>query len=92
MTGQGLYGTLGFTTTICTDGNTASLQLEKGARTGVAQLSLAIPYLGNTPQSQKYSANGSIFTNNSTYYYPVYGITSSTPTIPSNAGPRRASR
>jgi outer membrane protein assembly factor BamA len=87
LTGQGLYGTLGFSdNNLHGTGNTASLQLEKGARTGVAQLSLAIPYLGNTPQSQKYSANGSIFYNDSTYYYPVYGINNSTSTIPSNGG------
>ena len=62
LTGQGLYGTLGFTdNNLHGTGNTASLQLEKGARTGVAQLSLAVPYLGNTPQSQKYSANGQHF-------------------------------
>ncbi|HTA38468.1 MAG TPA: POTRA domain-containing protein, partial [Candidatus Acidoferrales bacterium] len=87
LTGQGLYGTLGFSdNNLHGTGNTASLQLEKGARTGVAQLSLAIPYLGNTPQSQKYSANGSVFYNDSTYYYPVYGINNTTSTIPSNGG------
>jgi outer membrane protein assembly factor BamA len=86
LTGQGLYGTLGFTdNNLHGTGNTGSLQLEKGARTGVAQLSVAIPYLGNTPQSQKYSVGGSLFANNSTYYYPVYGI-ATTGGIPSTGG------
>jgi outer membrane protein assembly factor BamA len=90
LTGQGLYGTLGFSdNNLHGTGNTASLQLEKGARTGVAQLSLSIPYLGNTPSSQKYSVGGSVFTNSNTYYYPVYGISSSTPTIPSIGGTPR---
>jgi outer membrane protein assembly factor BamA len=76
LTGQGLYGTLGYSdNNLHGTGNSASLQFEKGARTGVAQLSLSVPYLGNTPQSQKYSVGGSIFTNTSTYYYPVYGVT-----------------
>jgi outer membrane protein assembly factor BamA len=87
LTGQGLYGTLGFSdNNLQGTGNSGSLQLEKGARTGVAQLSVQVPYLGNTPQSQKYSAGGSIFTNNTTYYYPVYNVTSSGPSIPSVGG------
>jgi outer membrane protein assembly factor BamA len=84
LTGQGLYGTLGFSdNNLQGTGNSGSLQLEKGARTGVAQLSVQVPYLGNTPQSQKYSVGGSLFTNNTTYYYPVYGVTSSGPGIKS---------
>lgn len=87
LTGQGLYGTLGFSdNNLSGTGNSASIQFEKGARTGVAQISASVPYLGNTPQSQKYSVGGSIFANNSTYYYPVYGITSSTGSIPSIGG------
>ena len=84
LTGQGLYGTLGFSdNNLQGTGNSGSLQLEKGARTGVAQLSVQVPYLGNTPQSQKYSVGGSVFTNNTTYYYPVYGVTASGPGIKS---------
>lgn len=87
LTGQGLYGTLGFSdNNLQGTGNSGSLQLEKGARTGVAQLSVQVPYLGNTPQSQKYSVGGSLFTNNTTYYYPVYGVTSSGPGIKSVGG------
>lgn len=87
LTGQGLYGTLGFSdNNLHGTGNSASLQLEKGARTGVAQIAVQIPYLGNSPQSQKYSVGASLFTNSSTYYYPVYGVTSTSPGIPSVGG------
>ena len=56
LTGQGLYGTLGFSdNNLHGTGNSGSVQFEKGARTGVAQISVSVPYLGNTPQSQKYS-------------------------------------
>ena len=86
LTGQGLYGTLGLSdNNLHGTGNSGSIQFEKGARTSVAQLSLSVPYLGNTPQAQKYSAGGSIFTNSSTYYYPVYGVTTGT-SIPSVGG------
>ncbi|HKU80746.1 MAG TPA: POTRA domain-containing protein, partial [Candidatus Tumulicola sp.] len=72
LTGQGLYGTLGFSdNNLHGTGNSASVQFEKGARTGVAQIAVQVPYLGNTPQSQKYSVGASLFTNSSTYYYPV---------------------
>lgn len=87
LTGQGLYGTLGFSdNNLHGTGNSASLQLEKGARTGVAQIAVQVPYLGNSPQSQKYSVGASLFTNSSTYYYPVYGVTSTSPGIPSVGG------
>ena len=75
LTGHGLYATLGFSdNNLHGTGNSAGIQFEEGARTGVAQLSLSIPYLSNTPKGMKYSAGGSIFTNHSTYYYPVYSI------------------
>ncbi len=75
LTGLGLYATLGFSdNNLHGTGNSAGIQFEEGARTGVAQLSLSIPYLSNTPKGMKYSAGGSIFTNHSTYYYPVYSI------------------
>lgn len=87
LTGQGLYGTLGFSdSNLHGTGNSGSIQFEKGARTGVAQISVSIPYLGNSPQSQKYSVGAQLFDNNNTYYYPVYGVTSSTPSIPSIGG------
>ena len=88
LTGQGLYGTLGFSdNNLHGSGNSASVQFEKGARTGVAQISASVPYLGNSPQSQRYSASGTLFTNSSTYYYPVYGVsTGGIASIPSVGG------
>jgi len=75
ITGQGLYATLGFSdNNLHGTGNSAGIQFEEGARTGIAQLTLSIPYLSNTPQGMKYSAGGSIFANHSTYYYPVYSV------------------
>jgi outer membrane protein assembly factor BamA len=86
LTGQGLYGTLGFSdNNLHGTGNSAGIQFEEGARTSVAQLTVSVPYLGNTPQSEKYSAGASIFANKSTYYYPVYGV-SGTTSIPSSNG------
>lgn len=85
LTGQGLYGTLGFSdNNLHGTGNSASIQFEQGARTSVAQVSANVPYLGNTPQSQKYSVSGSIFGNKTTYYYPVYGV--GVTSIPSAGG------
>ena len=79
ITGQGLYGTLGYSdNNLHGTGNTASLQFQRGARTYTTQLQVQVPYVGNTPQSQKYSLGGSIFSNGSTYYYPVYSIAQTT--------------
>jgi outer membrane protein insertion porin family len=75
LTGLGLYATLGFSdNNLHGTGNSAGIQFEEGSRTGVAQLTASIPYLSNTPQGQKYTAGAQIFTNHTTYYYPVYGI------------------
>ncbi len=85
LTGLGLYGTLGFSdNNLHGTGNSAGIQFEEGARTGVAQLTASIPYLSNTPQGQKYTAGGSIFTNHSTYYYPVYNVGGTGTTIASH--------
>jgi len=86
LTGLGLYATLGFSdNNLHGTGNSAGIQLEEGARTGIAQLTLSVPYLSNTPQGMRYTAGGSIFTNHSTYYYPVYGITSSGTSVASSS-------
>ncbi|MGC1379701.1 MAG: POTRA domain-containing protein [Candidatus Baltobacteraceae bacterium] len=75
LTGQGLYGTLGLSdNNLHGTGNSAGIQFEGGARTSLAQLTLSVPYLGNTPQGMRYTAGGSLFTNHTTYYYPVYSI------------------
>jgi outer membrane protein assembly factor BamA len=75
LTGLGLYGTLGLSdNNLHGTGNSAGIQFEEGARTGVAQLTASVPYLSNSPQGMHYTVGGSIFTNHSTYYYPVYGV------------------
>jgi outer membrane protein assembly factor BamA len=78
LTGLGLYATLGFSdNNLHGTGNSAGLQFEEGARAGIAQLTLSVPYLSNTPQGEKYTAGGSLFTNHTTYYYPIYAISGS---------------
>jgi outer membrane protein assembly factor BamA len=78
ITGEGLYGTLGFTdNNLHGTGDSASLQFQEGSRTNLAQISGSIPYLGNTPNLEKYSLSANIFASGQTYYYPVYSITSS---------------
>jgi outer membrane protein insertion porin family len=73
ITGQGLYGTLGYQdNNLHGTGNGASVQFQRGARSYVTQASVTIPYVGNTPNSQKYSFGATIFANGSTYFYPVY--------------------
>lgn len=85
LTGLGLYATLGFAdNNLHGTGNSAGIQFEEGARTGIAQLNLSVPYLSNTPQGMKYSAGGSIFSNHTTYYYPVYSILGSGSAVASN--------
>src|SRR5580692_7034005 len=85
LTGLGLYGTLGFSdNNLHGTGNSTGVQLEEGSRTGVAQATLSIPYLGNTPQGQKYTAGGSIFTNHSTYYYPIYSVAGAASAVATN--------
>jgi outer membrane protein assembly factor BamA len=84
LTGLGLYATLGFSdNNLHGTGNSAGVQFEEGARTGIAQLTLSVPYLTNTPRGQRYTAGGSIFTNHTTYYYPVYAIVGSGTSIAS---------
>jgi len=79
ITGQGLYGTLGYQdSNLHGTGDSASLQFQRGSRTNQSQLSVGIPYLGNTPKTQKYSLSASVFQNGSTYYYPVYSIGTTT--------------
>ncbi|HTC31179.1 MAG TPA: POTRA domain-containing protein [Candidatus Acidoferrum sp.] len=79
ITGEGLYGTLGFTdTNLHGTGNSASIQFQQGARTTSDTLSGTIPYLGDSPKAEKYSLSASIFSIKQTYYYPVYSVTSNT--------------
>ncbi|MBV9719038.1 MAG: BamA/TamA family outer membrane protein [Candidatus Eremiobacteraeota bacterium] len=85
LTGLGLYATLGFSdNNLHGTGNSAGLQFEEGSRAGIAQLTLSVPYLNNTPQGQKYSVGGQIFSNHTTYYYPVYQVGGSGTSVRSN--------
>lgn len=75
LTGTGLTGNLSYSqNNINGTGNGASIQFQKGARFGQAQISFSIPYVGNTPRSQKYSLGGTLFANAQTNYYPVYNL------------------
>ncbi len=77
ITGQGLYGTLGYTdNNLHGTGNSGSVQFQRGARTSLAQISATVPFLGNTPKTQRYGVSASLFNNSSTYYYPVYSVSS----------------
>ena len=38
----------------------------------MTQASVTIPYVGNTPKSQRYSFGATLFANGNTYFYPVY--------------------
>lgn len=76
-TGQGLTGTLSYSqNNINGTGNGASIRFERGARVADASLSYTIPYLGDTPKSERYSLAASIFTTNQTNFYQVYQASS----------------
>ncbi len=82
INGQGLYGTLGYQdNNLHGTGNGVSLQFQRGDRNEQSQLQATIPYWGHTEKSQRYSVSGTLFSNQTTYYYPVY-LVSSTGTIP----------
>jgi outer membrane protein assembly factor BamA len=86
LTGLGLYATLGFSdNNLHGTGNSAGIQFEEGARAGIAQLTMSVPYLSNTPQGQKYTVGGSLFTNHTTYYYPIYSIAGSGTAVASSS-------
>jgi outer membrane protein insertion porin family len=88
ITGTGLTGNVSYQqNNINGTGDGAAIRIERGSRISDAQLSGTIPYLGNTPQSQKYSLSGTIFDQSQTNYYPVYydcgsgsGVTGACPT------------
>ncbi|GAC1304319.1 MAG: hypothetical protein NVSMB21_04600 [Vulcanimicrobiaceae bacterium] len=77
-TGQGLTGTLSYSqNNINGTGNAASVRLERGSRVSDAQLTFSIPYLGNTPRSEKYSLGASLFTSAQSNFYQVYQASTS---------------
>ena len=78
-TGQGLTGTLSYSeNNINGTGNGASVRVERGSRVSDASLSYTVPYLGNTPTSQRYSLGASVFTSSQTNFYQVYGASGAT--------------
>ncbi|MDQ2992091.1 MAG: BamA/TamA family outer membrane protein, partial [Candidatus Eremiobacteraeota bacterium] len=82
ISGQGLYGTLGYQdNNLHGTGNSVSVQIQKGSRQYQSQAQVTIPYWGKTAASQKFSFSGTLFATGTTYYYPVY-LVSSTGTIP----------
>lgn len=87
LTGQGLYGTLGYSdNNLHGTGNGLQLSFQRGSRTYVSQISATIPYVGNTQRSQKYSFGASLFSNGTTYFYPVYAAGSTSSGIPTVGG------
>lgn len=73
ITGTGLTGNISYSeNNVNGTGNSATIRLEKGAQIGSASLSFSMPYLGDSPQWQKYSLGATIFTQSQTNYYPVY--------------------
>jgi outer membrane protein insertion porin family len=77
-TGQGLTGTLSYSqNNINGTGNGASIRFERGSRVSDASLSYTVPYLGNTPRSEKYSLGASIFVSDQSNFYQVYQASSS---------------
>ncbi|MBV9403452.1 MAG: hypothetical protein JO018_06950, partial [Candidatus Eremiobacteraeota bacterium] len=87
LTGQGLYGTLSFSNSnLNGTGNGASIQLERGSRNYVGSISVTIPYVGHSPQSQKYSVGATLFTNGQTNFYPVYSVATNPFATPAPGG------
>jgi outer membrane protein assembly factor BamA len=84
INGEGLYGTLGYSdNNLHGTGNAVSVQFQKGQNQYQSQVQVTIPYWGKTAASQKFSVNGTLFATGTTYYYPVY-LVSSTNTIPTS--------
>ena len=88
LTGTGLTGSLSYQqNNINGTGNGGSVRLERGSRTSDAQIQFSIPYLGRTEQSQKYSLGATIFTQQTTNYYPTYLACPTATIAPNGATP-----
>jgi outer membrane protein assembly factor BamA len=73
LTGTGLTGNLAYQeNNINGTGNGGSVRFERGTRVSSAQVQGTIPYLGKTEKSQKYSLGVTLFTQQTTNFYPVY--------------------
>lgn len=80
LTGQGLTAHISYSeNNINGTGNGASVRLEGGTRLTNIQISGTEPFLGNTPQQQKYSLGATLFITSQTNLYPVYALPQSTP-------------
>jgi outer membrane protein assembly factor BamA len=88
INGQGLYGTLGYSDNdLHGTGNAVQVQFERGVRTYTSQISASIPYVGNTPKLERYSVSASLFSNGTTFYYPIYAVApTGIATVPSVGG------
>src|SRR6202163_3655724 len=86
LTGTGLTGTLSYQeNNINGTGNGASIRLERGTRVSDAQLSVTVPYVGRTEQTQRYSFGATLFTQQQTNYYPAYAACTAAPVAQSTA-------
>jgi outer membrane protein assembly factor BamA len=75
LTGTGLTGTLSYSNNnVNGTGNGGSIKFERGAQISDASLSVSVPYIGHSVQSQKYALGATIFTSATTNYYPVYFV------------------
>lgn len=80
LTGQGLTAHVSYSeNNINGTGNGASVRLEGGSRLTNIQVSGTMPYLGSTPQSQKWSLGATVFITSQTNLYPVYALPQSSP-------------
>ncbi len=81
--GTGLTGNLGFSqNNLDGTGNGASIRFEKGARISDASASYTIPFLGKTPNSQRYSLGASIYTQSTLNYLQTYAVSSTASLAP----------
>jgi outer membrane protein assembly factor BamA len=83
LTGTGLTGTLSYSqNNINGSGNGGSINIQRGARLSSATATLSIPYLGDTPKSEKYSLGASIYSQSQTNYLPIYATNGALLTVP----------
>ncbi len=77
LTGQGVYGTIGFSNSnLGGTGNGLSIQFQNGARGYSDSAQVTIPYVGNTPRTQRYSTSFQLFDTGQIYFPPVYAANS----------------
>jgi outer membrane protein assembly factor BamA len=80
LTGQGLTAHIAYSeNNVNGTGNGVAIRLEGGSRLVNVQLSGSMPYLGNSPQAQKYSVGATLFLTSQTNLYPVYAVPAASP-------------